>query len=116
MENLGILKKNSEGNPSEAEFGYSQDPRPDLKQMVFHLGNTDVSAFPVWMEAPSGNASDKKVLQAAALRMHHFCKHLQNAPDFLFLGDSAFYENCVRELVAFQWLSRVPEHLNEGNG
>ena len=65
------------------------------------------------MEAHSGNASDKKVLEAAASRMHNFCKHLQDAPDFLYVGDAAFYEKCVKALVEFKWLSRVPENLNE---
>jgi transposase len=65
------------------------------------------------MEAHSGNASDKKVLEAAASRMHNFCKHLQDAPDFLYVGDVAFYEKCVKALVEFKWLSRVPENLNE---
>ena len=110
-------EKNSvnEGNLSEAnpEFGHSKDYRPDLKPMVLNLATTGIAAFPVWMEAHSGNASDKKVLEAAASRMHNFCKHLQDAPDFLYVGDAAFYEKCVKALVEFKWLSRVPENLNE---
>jgi transposase len=65
------------------------------------------------MEAHSGNASDKKVLESAASRMHNFCKHLQDAPDILYVGDATFYEKCVKEFIEFKWLSLVPENLNE---
>ena len=81
--------------------------------MVLNLATTGIAAFPVWLEAHGGNASDKKVLEAAASRMHNFCKHLQDAPDIVYVGDAAFYEKCVKALVEFKWLSRVPENLNE---
>lgn len=98
--------------PFRPAHGHSKDHRPDLKQMVLSLATTGSAAFPVWMESHSGNASDKKVLQAGAARMHDFCKQLKNAPAFLYVGDSAFYERCVKEGVPFAWLSRVPERLN----
>jgi len=81
--------------------------------MVLNLATTGIAAFPVWLEAHGGNASDKKVLEAAASRMHNFCKHLQDAPDIVYVGDAAFYEKCVKALVEFKWLSHVPENLNE---
>ena len=81
--------------------------------MVLNLATTGIAAFPIWMEAHSGNASDKKVLEAAASRIHNFCKHLQDAPDIVCVGDAAFYEKCAKALVEFKWLSRVPENLNE---
>jgi transposase len=89
--------------------GHSKDHRPDLKQMVLNLATTGAAAFPIWMESHSGNASDKKVLQAGAARMNDFCKQIKNAPVFLYVGDSAFYERCVKENVPFKWLSRVPD-------
>lgn len=92
--------------------GHSKAHRPDLKQMILNLATTG-SGFPIWMEAHSGNASDKKILEAGASRMQAFCKQLKAAPSFLYVGDSAFYERCVKENVEFKWLSRAPERLNE---
>ena len=93
--------------------GHSKDHRPDLKQMVLNLATTGAAAFPVWMESHSGNASDKKILQEGASKMHAFCEQLKNSPTFLYVGDSAFYERCVKAQVPFKWLSRAPERLNE---
>ncbi len=45
----------------------SKDVRPDLKQMVLNLATTGAASLPVWMEAYKRNASDKVVLQQAAL-------------------------------------------------
>jgi transposase len=106
-------------NDFKVDYGYSKDHRPDLKQMILHLATTGASAFPVWMEAHSGNASDKVVLQKAAARMKAFCAQLKAAPSFLFVGDSALYEKCVAEAAHSQterpmlWLSRVPSTIKE---
>jgi len=85
----------------------------DLKHMVLNLATTGAAAFPIWMESHSGNASDKKILQEGASKMQAFCEQLKNAPTFLYVGDSAFYERCVKENVQFKWLSRAPERLKE---
>lgn len=98
--------------PFTITHGHSKAHRPDLKQMILNLATTG-SGFPIWMEAHSGNASDKKILEGGASRMRSFCEKLKSAPSFLYVGDSAFYERCVKEQVAFKWLSRVPERLNE---
>lgn len=98
--------------PFTITHGHSKAHRPDLKQMVLNLATTG-SGFPIWMEAHSGNASDKKILEGGASRMRSFCERLKSAPSFLYVGDSAFYERCVKEQVSFKWLSRVPERLNE---
>jgi transposase len=98
--------------PFEITYGHSKDHRPDLKQMILNLATTG-PGFPIWMEAHSGNSSDKTILQMGANRMRTFCKQLKAAPSFLYVGDSAFYERCVKERVEFKWLSRVPERLNE---
>lgn len=98
--------------PFTITHGHSKAHRPDLKQMILNLATTG-SGFPIWMEAHSGNASDKKILEGGASRMRSFCEKLKSAPTFLYVGDSAFYERCVKEKVAFKWLSRVPERLNE---
>lgn len=99
------------GESARPCHGYSKDHRPDLKQMVIHLATTGASGFPVWMEAHSGNASDKKVLHEAAERMQAFCAGLKAAPHFMYVGDSALYENSVKKAQGMLWLSRVPERI-----
>lgn len=95
---------------SRPKYGHSKDRRPDLKQMVINLATTGSAGFPVWMEAHSGNASDKKVLHEATVQMQAFCKQLQESPSFMYVGDSAIYESCVKEAGDLLWLSRVPEN------
>lgn len=84
-------------NGFKVTYGHSKDHRPDLKQMVLNLATTGASAFPIWLETHSGNASDKVVLQQAAARMKAFCRQLKEAPSFLYVADSAMYEKCVLE-------------------
>ena len=64
--------------------------------MVINLATTGASSFPIWMEAHSGNIADKTILIQATKRMKKFCESLKEAPDFLYIGDSAFYENAVK--------------------
>lgn len=91
------------------KYGYSKDHRPDLKQMVLNLATTGSAGFPIWMEAHSGNASDKKILQEAAKRMRTLCQGLKDAPSFMTVGDSAIYDACLKEGRDMLWLTRVPE-------
>ena len=97
-------------NSFKVTHGHSKAHRLDLKQMILNLATTG-AGFPIWMEAHSGNASDKKILKGGASRMQVFCNLLKSAPSFLYVGDSAFYERCAKEQVTFKWLSRVPERL-----
>lgn len=45
--------------------------------------------------------------------MRLFCKGLETSPSFLYVGDSAMFERCVKEAGEMKWLSRVPERLTE---
>jgi len=92
-------------------YGYSKDGRRDLKQVVLNLATTGAASFPIWMESHSGNASDKKILQEAAQRMQNFCNKLEGSPNFLYVADSAAYENCVKKGGELRWISRVPETI-----
>jgi transposase len=105
--------KGGEDGGGDAVFkithGYSKDQRPDLKQMILNLATTGAGSFPIWMEAHSGNVSDKVILQQAAVRMQAFCDQLKDTPSFIFVGDSAMYEKCISENAdKLLWLSRVP--------
>lgn len=91
------------------KHGHSKDHRPDLKQMVINLATTGQAGFPIWMEAHSGNASDKTILYEAAQKMPSFCKQIEEAPDFLYVADSAMYDSCLKGGREMKWLSRVPE-------
>lgn len=93
--------------------GHSKVNRSDLKQMVLHLATTGSAGFPAWMEAHSGNASDKKTLIEAAQRIEEFRKKLDIPHDFLYVGDSAMYNNAVKQDGDMKWLSRVPENIKE---
>jgi transposase len=99
------------------KYGYSKDHRPDLKQMVLNLATTGASGFPIWMEAHSGNASDKKTLYEGAHRMKEFAESLKESnrdySDFLVIGDSAMYDACVNNASNIFWLTRVPESHKE---
>ena len=54
--------------------------------MVLNLATTGKSAFPIWMEAHSGNSLDKKVLPSATTRMNGLCKKLEEVDDFIYVG------------------------------
>ncbi len=110
----GAYDDEPEGVPYPAR-GHSKSHRPDLKQMVLNLATTGKSGFPVWMEAHSGNASDQKVLPDAAQSMSLLCDSLAEAPEFLYVGDSAMYCN-VLSCTGFKWCSRVPETIKEAKG
>ena len=94
--NSNIKSNNEKKTPINITWGYSKNKRFDLKQMVINLATTGAASFPVWMEAHSGNASDKTVLITAAERMKKFCNGFNDVSDFLYTGDSAFYENSVK--------------------
>jgi transposase len=95
----------------EITYGYSKEHRPDLKQVVVSLITGHRSQLPVWMEALSGNSSDKesfpKTVQA-------FCQQMKAEQTVYFVVDSALYsaEN-LQTLGETRWLTRVPETLAE---
>lgn len=94
-------------------YGYSKDGRGDLKQMVLTLATTGKANLPIWTSAHAGNAADKIVLPEAAERMEKFVKSLEEAPSFIYVGDSAMYENCVEKDRDVNWLSRVPHTIKQ---
>ena len=93
--------------------GYSKDHRPDLKQIILTLATTGPASLPIWMESHSGNASDQVILQEAAQRMEAFRAQLQEAPDSMYVADSAMYCSCVAKGKKLRWLSRVPASIGE---
>ena len=95
----------------EITYGYSKEQRPDLKQVVLSLITGHRSQLPVWMEALSGNSSDKesfpKTIQA-------FCAQMAAGQEITFVVDSALYGAAnLQTLGQIRWLTRVPATLRE---
>jgi len=83
----------SQGQESELEpipisitHGYSRDHRPDLKQFILDLIVTGDGNIPVFIEAASGNQSDKKAFGQIA---KNYKKQLKL--ETTIVGDSALY-------------------------
>jgi transposase len=100
--------------PPLITYGYSKDHRQDLKQVMLSLTCSGPAGFPLWMEALDGNSSDKQNFHDSLDKMAKFQKELKDAPDFIFVADSALYT--IDKLLAapnLRWLTRAPERLNE---
>jgi transposase len=93
--------------------GYAKSGRHDLKQMVLLLATTGAANFPLWMESHSGNSSDQTTMPAAAVKIKQFCREMSNAPDFIYVGDSAIYANILQHSADMFWISRAPEKIKE---
>ena len=110
------LFDSSEENNSNIPWpkqGYAKSGRHDLKQMVLLLATTGAANFPLWMESHSGNASDQKIMPEAAVKIRRFCQGLANAPDFIYVGDSAIYANILQHSDNMFWITRAPEKIKE---
>lgn len=93
--------------------GHAKSGRHDLKQMVLLLATTGAAHFPLWMEAHSGNASDKVTMPAAAVKIKQLVKGLADSSAFIYVGDSAIYSNILERSADLFWISRVPENIKE---
>ena len=51
----------------------------------------------------------------AAVKIRRFCQKLANAPDFIYVGDSAIYANILQHSDDMFWITRAPEKLKEVN-
>lgn len=95
----------------EITYGYSKDRRPDLKQVVLNLITGHGSQLPLWMEALSGNQSDKESFPRT---IRAFCQQMKGEEPCFFVVDSALYSaDNLRRLGDIRWLTRVPETLAE---
>ena len=106
----------SQGQESELEpipisitHGYSRDHRPDLKQFILDLIVTGDGNIPVFIEAASGNQSDRKAFGQIA---KNYKKQLKL--ETTIVGDSALYSKDNLELLKqIKWLTRVPLSIKE---
>jgi len=110
---LNEAAENSDNNIPWPKQGYAKSGRHDLKQMVLLLATTGASNFPLWMESHSGNASDQTTMPAAAVKINQICSGLTDAPDFIYVGDSAIYANILQHSESMFWVTRAPEKIKE---
>jgi transposase len=91
--------------------GYSKDNAPNLNQVVVQLISSNRSSIPIWLEALSGNTSDKKSFTKTVKQFQQQFK--KNEMPFIVM-DSAFYsEKNIVECRDLKWVTRVPETLKE---
>ena len=89
--------------------GLSKDNEPGLNQVVLQLICANRSSIPLWIEALSGNTSDKKSFAATAKQFQK-----QFGRETYMVMDSAFYsKDNVQGAGEFRWVTRVPETLKE---
>ena len=102
-------ESDAEPIPIKITQGYSRDHRPDLKQFILNLIVTGDGNIPVFIEAASGNQSDKKAFGHIA---KNYKKQLEL--ETTIVGDSALYSKDNLELLKqIKWLTRVPLSLSE---
>jgi len=97
----------------EITHGHSKDKRFDLKQFIISLITVSESDLPMWVDALSGNTSDKKHFRDVIKK---YSKMLSETDEkAYFIMDSAMYnEKSIVEMSPIvYWISRVPENLNE---
>ncbi len=95
--------------PITITHGYSREHRPDLKQFIVDLIVTGDGKIPIFIEAASGNQSDKKAFGHIA---KNYYKQLKL--ETTIVGDSALYSKDNLELLKqIKWLTRVPLSIKE---
>ena len=103
------IESDVEPIPITITQGYSRDHRPDLKQFILNLIVTGDGNIPIFIEAASGNQSDKKAFGKIASA---YKKQLEF--ETTIVGDSALYSKENLELLQqIKWLTRVPLSLSE---
>ena len=107
----GMYEDEDIGNTIEITLGHPKDGRTDLKQFVLSLV-TNQHGLPLFVEAKSGNASDKKTIIDTISRLR---ENLTFETSAYYIADSAAYtENNIKRLGdEIKWITRVPATINE---
>ena len=96
-------------NQPTPAYGYSKANRQDLKQVVMSLTVTGPAAMPLWFEALPGNSSDKTNFHESIAKFEAFKKHFTVPNDFLWVADSAIYNQGKLQDAQINWLTRIPQ-------
>ena len=97
--------------PVTITHGKSKDGRNDLKQYMVSMITTSEADLPVWIDALSGNTSDKTHFREVTKK---YAEQLaENKEMIYFIMDSAGYvAKNIREMPTIvKWISRVPETI-----
>ncbi len=89
-------------------YGHSKDHRPDLKQIVVTLITNGPAGVPLFYDAHDGNASDKTTFHESIALMSAFFQKQASSGDFLWVADSALYNEEKLQKANVLWLTRVP--------
>ena len=91
--------------------GFSKNSAPELNQVVLQLICANKSSIPLWIEALSGNTSDKKSFKET---IKEFQKQFDGESMPYMVMDSAFYsQQNLADSGEFRWETRVPETLKK---
>jgi transposase len=95
----------------EITLGHSKDGRMDLNQFVLSLVSNQ-HGIPIFVQAHSGNSSDKKTILQAIQKVK---EGLDFNDDAYFVADSALYseENINHLGTDISWITRVPATIGE---
>lgn len=93
--------------------GYSRDHRPELNQAVLQLITSNQGGLPLFMQAASGNSSDKTAF--SEIVKHHIKSFEEAVKNRYFVGDSALYTPDSLKALADAgslFVTRVPAQIN----
>ncbi len=101
-----------EPEPITINYGYSKDHRPDLKQAILGMICANQTSIPTYLNALSGNVSDKTSLpEIAAVYLAQFAEQ-EETP--ILVADTALYSaDNIKGLSQNQWVSRVPATISQ---
>jgi transposase len=90
--------------------GYSRDHRPDLNQVTLQLISEHQAGILLWMDALSGNSSDKNSFRQT---LNANLDQLRNGVGLsLIVADSALYTGkTLQDFGVFPWITRVHETI-----
>jgi len=108
----GEYENGDEDNePIKITWGKSKDGNPGLKQYLVSLITATESDLPVWIDALSGNTSDKTHFREV---IKQYSKMLTETDEIAyFVMDSAMYtDKNIRQVSGdVKWITRVPETI-----
>lgn len=107
----GLYEDEDIGNTIEITLGHPKDGRSDLKQFVLSMV-TNQHGLPLFVEAKSGNASDKNTIIDTISKLR---RNLTFESSSYYIADSALYtkDNIQKLGDGIKWITRAPATINE---
>lgn len=104
--------EDGDAEPISINYGYTKDHRPDLKQAILGMICTNRTSIPTYLNALSGNVSDKTSMpEIAEVYLAQFAEE-EETP--ILVADAALYSaDNIKRLSENQWVSRVPATINQ---